>query len=152
MINNQNDESNQPFTGEENRMQADELPPRADIPLGNPGILPVGGMLSAVPGSLMGEGGGYGSPLGGAGLYPIIAPMGEMADAEQEIASAVEAAIAEDGRVSAAALSTIRISASVHTVLLEGTVPSESEKREAGDIAAHAPGVRSVENRLTVSS
>ena len=150
MSTNQNDDINRPFAGADNQIQTDELPPRADIPLGNPGLLPVGGMLSATPGSLMGEG-GYGSPLGGAGLYPIIAPMGEMQDAEQEIASAVESALAEDGRVSASALSTIRISASLHTVTLEGSVPSDTEKREAESIAAHVPGVRTVDNRLTVA-
>ena len=139
-----------PVAGDDDRTETDELTPHADLPLGVSGILPVGGMLST--GSLMGEGGGYGSPLGGAGLYPIIAPLGEMQDAEQEIAGGVETAFAEDGRLSSAAQSSIHISASLHTIILEGTVPSETERHTAEEIARHVPHVRGVENRLTVSS
>ena len=139
------------LAGDENRTGTDDLAPRSDLPLGVSGILPIGGVLSTMPGSLMGEGGGYGSPLGGATLYPIIAPLNEMQDAEQEIAGGVETAFAEDGRLSSAALSSVRISASVHTVTLEGAVPSEGERHTAEEIARHVPGVRGVDNRLTVA-
>ncbi len=151
-MNDSPNDDRDPIAGDADRTRTDRLAPAPDVPIGLSGILPVGGTLSATPGSLMGEGGGYGSPLGGATLYPVIAPLNELEDAEDEIATGVEDAIAEDGRLSPNAISALRISASVHTVRLEGQMPTETERHIAEEIARHVPGVRAVENLLTVEA
>lgn len=95
-----------------------------------------------------------GSPLSGAALYPAVVPddLEERPTGGRSIADAAEVALAEDGRLSQAALSRIELTAEDGVVRLSGTVPSESEREVAVQIVRRLPGVAQVENRLAVSS
>ena len=56
-MNDSPNDDRDPIAGDADRTRTDRLAPAPDIPIGLSGILPVGGTLSATPGSLMGEGG-----------------------------------------------------------------------------------------------
>ena len=66
-----------------------------------------------------------------------------------EVKSAIEAALKRSAEVDA---SRIKVEADGDKVILRGTVRSAAEREEAERAAWRAPGVRLVENRITVGS
>jgi osmotically-inducible protein OsmY len=73
-------------------------------------------------------------------------PQGKLVD--EEIVGAVTRALIDDGQVNFADI--IHVRGENGVVLLSGTVRSAGEKAEAGRVAGRVPGVKAVENELTV--
>ena len=133
----------------------DERPDSGDGGAVNPIIpLPLGG-LAAAGGHLGAAAGSLNTPAGGAaaltaGVLPAGVAGGDAdEDADMQIAERVEEALAGDGRLHA---TNISVAIAEGTAELSGTVASERERRTAADVCARVPGVRAVENRLTVQA
>ena len=69
---------------------------------------------------------------------------------DEEVAGAVQAALARDGRIGSA--NRIKVTVYQGDVMLAGVVDAYAEKAAAGEDAAAVPGVRRVENGIAVST
>jgi hyperosmotically inducible protein len=67
---------------------------------------------------------------------------------DEEIRGAITRALARDGRIHT--FDIIHVDVADGSVLLSGEVTNDEEKLGAGDVASQTPGVRGVDNRLTV--
>lgn len=109
-------------------------------PVPSVGGMSVGGHLGAAAGGLM-------QPIGGLIPAPGGGEAGAFDDASDDIAARVEGVLAQDGRIR---MADVVVTVEQGVVELSGGVPTERERREAEEVSARVPGVRSVQNRLTV--
>ena len=98
--------------------------------------------------SVMGGTTTTGMPL----VYGLNVPFGSGDDRDAEIANAAENALVEEPRLTTLAAEHIQISVAYGVVGLEGTVPTEADRRIAEETVAHLPHVSAVENRLHVAA
>jgi hypothetical protein len=104
----------------------------------------VGGM--SVGGHISGAAGGLTQPIGGLIPAPGRGEAGAFDDAG-DIASRVEGVLAQDGRIR---MTNVVVTVERGVVDLSGSVSTERERKDAEEVSARVPGVRSVQNRLTV--
>ena len=115
-------------------------------------VLPVGGVLGAASGGFSGFAEGAVGPLApGAGLFAVAGPGGAMTEPDQSLAGRIEETLAEDGRIGAASLGTLRVAVAGGVVSLSGAVAHDHERGVIADICQHLPGVVRVENHLAVA-
>jgi len=98
--------------------------------------------------SVMGGTTTTGMPL----VYGLNVPFGSGEDRDAEIANAAENALVEEPRLATLAAENIQISVAYGVVGLDGTVPTEADRRIAEETVSHLPHVSAVENRLQVAA
>jgi osmotically-inducible protein OsmY len=81
----------------------------------------------------------------------LVAAASAVAQGDELLATAVHEALARDRRVDAEQVR-VEAKASTGAVRLLGEVDSAQEREAAGEAARRVPGVRSVENELTVAA
>ncbi|MBC8104034.1 MAG: BON domain-containing protein [Cytophagales bacterium] len=89
-----------------------------------------------------------GSFAGGTSLLGLGVPFGGSNDSDGTLAQDAETALAEEPRLAAHVIEGIRIDIAFGVVELSGHVPTEADRRIAGEVVAHLSGVSAVENKL----
>ena len=118
------------------------------VPLPIAGI-PVAGLLGGgATGALNPMTTGVVPATGAAGAFAVFGTAAVTGDADGAIAERVEAALAQDGRLTAVS---VAVEVTEGTVTLSGEVVTERERQDAEAACARVAGVRAVNNRLTVA-
>jgi osmotically-inducible protein OsmY len=115
------------------------------------GILPVGAVTAASTSGIAGTN-NPGSIPGGAALLPILTSS-DTADTEDgHIAQLLESTLADDPTLSPNIASTISVAVQNRMVHLTGKVATEHDRQAVISAAARLPGVRAVDDRMTIGA